>query len=357
MVLIRADGNSIIGAGHIMRCLSIAEAVREAGENVAFAVADETFRKLIENKGFSVYVLGTKYTDMGSERNVILRILRETGAGLCLIDSYFVTDEYLRMINGVSRTAYMDDMMDHAHPVDLLINYNIYAEASRYEAVYHNACIQIPELLIGTEFTPLRSEFHEVIINEEPPAKTIFVSSGGTDTEHVERMLLERIRDEKERFREYVFHFVVGGLNQDWEDIQTLAESLQNVELHRSVNNMKGLICQCSLAVSAAGSTLYELCRCGVPFITYVIADNQLQGADEFMKRGVAVSVGDVRTMDDPATRILDALESVSKDKKLYRSLLAKSTLLIDGKGAKRIADRLLKSLMVKSLVSTDSRI
>jgi len=62
-----------------------------------------------------------------------------------------------------------------------------------------------------------------------------------------------------------------------------------------NVQDMRGLICSMDLIVSAAGSTLYEICACGVPLITFVTADNQIRGAEAFSSLGLAVNIGDLR--------------------------------------------------------------
>ena len=67
MIIIRADGNFRIGAGHIMRCLSVADAFKRNGEESLFVMADDSFRAVVESRGYQTSVLETKYDDMGSE--------------------------------------------------------------------------------------------------------------------------------------------------------------------------------------------------------------------------------------------------------------------------------------------------
>ena len=50
MFYIRADGNEKIGMGHIMRCLTVADALRKQGEEVLFLTADEKPVKFIEER-------------------------------------------------------------------------------------------------------------------------------------------------------------------------------------------------------------------------------------------------------------------------------------------------------------------
>ena len=74
-ILFRADGNASIGAGHIMRCLSIGEAARELGLECAYVTADPSFKKVIQDRGFSCMVMNTLYSDMDSEWAVLEPVL------------------------------------------------------------------------------------------------------------------------------------------------------------------------------------------------------------------------------------------------------------------------------------------
>ena len=98
MIIFRADGNPVIGAGHIMRCLSIADAFKALGEEAVFAVADDRMKGLIEKRGFQCFVLGTDYRDMHSDLELTLELVRKLGAGLLIADSYFVTADHLRKL-------------------------------------------------------------------------------------------------------------------------------------------------------------------------------------------------------------------------------------------------------------------
>ena len=344
MFFFRADGNQKIGSGHIMRCSSIAEALMERGEEVTFVLADDCFEEMLREKGFPVYVLHSDYTDMDSECETLLRLIREDHIDTCIVDSYYVTDSYFEKLRNEVRTVYLDDLMDHAWPVDVLINYNIYAEESEYEELYHKAGLKKPEFVLGCSYAPLRKEFRQPIsYYDKPDGKetSVFVSSGGADAEHMELRLLKKIAADQNRFSRVIFHFIVGRFNRDWEDLQKLAEDCPNVILHRDVTKMKEIMCQCDLAVSASGSTLYELCCCKIPIITYVIADNQIRGAHGFEQRGAAYYEGDSRQCKDLTERILHAVLRLKTNAEVRREMSHICESLVDGRGAERIAEYL----------------
>ena len=341
MFFFRADGNLKIGSGHVMRCSSIAEALVERGEEVAFVLADDSFEEMLREKGFRVYVLHSDYTDMDAESETLLRLIHEEHIDTCIVDSYYVTDAYFEKLQNEVRTVYLDDLMDHAWPVDVLINYNVYAEESQYEKLYHAAGLQKPEFILGSLYAPLRREFSAPLLSRNHGDKeeiSVLVSTGGSDNEHLALRLLNEIVAVQEQFSHIHFHFIVGMFNEDWKQIQQLAQNRNNMILHRNVTNMRELMCQCDLAVSAAGSTLYELCRCGVPVITYAVADNQLQGAEGFANDGAMVYSGDSRLDPELPKKILDTLKHMLADRGICKRMSDTCQSLVDGKGADRIA-------------------
>lgn len=341
MFFFRADGNERIGSGHVMRCSSIAEALAERGEEVAFVLADDSFEEMLREKGFRVYVLHSDYTDMDAESETLLRLIHEEHIDTCIVDSYYVTDAYFEKLQNEVRTVYLDDLMDHAWPVDVLINYNVYADESEYEELYRVAELQKPELVLGCAYAPLRREFSMPLLprdHSDMKAPSVLVSTGGADNEHMALRILSEIVADPEQFEHINFHFIVGMFNEDWKQIQQLAHNRKNVLLHRNVTNMRELMCQCDLAVSAAGSTLYELCRCGVPVITYAVADNQLQGAEGFDRDGAMVYTGDSRLDPELQKKILDTLKHMLADRGICKRMSDTCQSLVDGKGADRIA-------------------
>ena len=98
MFLIRADGNAEIGVGHVMRCLSIADALKENNKEVVFATADNNMKSVIEGRGFSCIVLESDYKNMMSDfdNEVFPDILNQSES--IIVDSYYVSDEYFNRI-------------------------------------------------------------------------------------------------------------------------------------------------------------------------------------------------------------------------------------------------------------------
>ena len=164
----------------------------------------------------------------------------------------------------------------------------------------------------------------------------VFVSTGGSDSLHLALRITKHLKNNPSN---YIFHILLGKLNQDKEEIKST--SGENVVLYDNVADMKTLIFSCDIAVSAAGSTMYEIFACGVPFITYSTADNQIFGAERMDKMGIAHNCGDFRLTEHPETVIIDAVEKLAADYDKRVRVGAKMRELVDGYGADRIAEGL----------------
>ena len=327
MILIRADANEFIGSGHVMRCKSIASALAEKGEEVAFITADHRGDSLIG--GFPSFCLNSDWLNMNDELPKLYEIIRAKKPSLILIDSYKVTEKYFDSLHGLTHTAYIDDLNAGLWNVSILINYNIFSQSydySRYDE-------KITRLLLGTSYAPLREEFRVSqphVIREK--ISDVLISAGGADPAMMTEKIIMKVCPE---FPGVNFHFVIGALNPRIESIRKL--SGRNIILHVNERNMSGLMRECDVAVSAAGSTLYELCACGTPSVTYVLADNQIDAAEMFGTLEIMINAGDCRKNDDISSVMIESLRGMNESVRAEMS--ARMQRLVDGDGAGRIAD------------------
>lgn len=342
MIFFRADGNAIIGAGHIMRCLSIAESALELGNEVYFYTAGNEFSETIRNKKIKNKVLHTDFKQLESELTLFVDQILLYKPSIVIVDSYFVTRRYLWSLmeschSYGGKVVYIDDIIAFAYPCDYLINYNIYAPDKKqdYLEMYESAGIKksadgFPEMLLGLDYVPLRKEFFAVSHNKtRDKIKDVLVSTGGADLAHIALAIVkELISKHVHDIGNLKFHIVIGVMNEDKDEIEGLAYTSENIEVYYNIQDMLGLMEMCDVAISAAGSTLYELCATHTPTITYVVADNQILGAEEFAKRGIMEYVGDVRVLgtENLAVRLIDAVKNITVKKNMIFPMVAKKS-------------------------------
>ena len=332
VILIRADANEQIGTGHVMRCISIAQAFKERGVQVIFVTADHRADQLLS--GFETISLSSDWKDMESELDRFLKIIRKYHPLWLVVDSYYVTELYFSVLSKAAKTAYIDDLNTFCLDVSCLINYNIFAEEFDYSAYKKKNC----RLLLMPQYAPLRQDFRDLPgykLNKD--VTDIFVSAGGTDPEGITEKIIEMICD---RMADVTFHFVIGALNPRITKIKNLKK--KNVVFHVDEQHMPRLMQTCDMAVSAAGTTLYELCACGIPTITYALADNQLLAAEAFSKNGIMVNVGDCRQNEQFMGTLSECICNLRTDYEKRKDLSKSMRRMVDGNGAKRIVEELL---------------
>ena len=340
MILFRADGNASIGSGHIMRCLSIADAFKRKQKDSLFVLADKTFRPLIEERGYVTYILDSDYRNMDSELDNMKKAIAFYHPEMVIADSYYVTKEYLQELKELAHLVYVDDLASFAYPVDVLVNYNAYGPDVSYKELYLDEKVSVPKLVMGLRYAPLREMFRNLPARKQnKTVKDILISTGGADPIHLALRLVHHIAQSAYPQR---FHFLVGAMNADYDEIQNIVAKQKNIFVHYNVKDMKTFISSCDLAVSAAGSTTYEISACGVPMITYVLADNQIQGAQALEKLGLAISCGDLRNNVKAEQQIMEAVALFADDFVLREKMGKQMQKLVDGNGADRLVEELL---------------
>ena len=275
MYYFRADGNAVTGAGHLMRCLTIAEGLKKLPEaestlvktgGVCFLCADEASAELVTQRGFEVRILHTDYRNMEEELPVLKEVFGSEEP-VFLVDSYYVTDAYLEALRSYGKVYLMDDMGKKPYPVDGVINYNAFADKTYYENLYGAKKVL---LAIGSEYVPVRPQFMNVPYEVREQVKEVLITTGGGDHDNIAAAVFEAIRRP-----DCHYHVIVGQFNPYFFWWKQLEQENDKIEVHHNVTDMASLMRQCDLAVTAGGTTIYELAAIGVPFLCFSYAENQ----------------------------------------------------------------------------------
>lgn len=344
MYIIRTDGNTAIGMGHVMRCLSIADAMKDRNIEPVFMTADNDCAAMIEDRGFEACVLGTDYRDMESELPLIREFLKQRtkdvdASSVILVDSYQVTSGYYEEIRTMAKVACLEDM-GQSYPVDLLINYNIYGP----KLVYDNKITHAT--LLGTRYQPLRREFQQDIQYAIKNKITdVMITTGGSDPYFAARAFTDAFLAEKKLAEEKLrYHIISGPFNTHTAQLHELYDENPQVEIHEHVTCMKEIMKQCDVALSATGSTIYEVSALGVPLIAFYFAENQRQGAEMLSEITHVINCGNYA--DDAEQTVGNAVKTLLKcvkDKEYRETLYHEERSLVDGQGAARIAQALIE--------------
>lgn len=340
MFYVRADANEIIGTGHVMRCLSIAEEMRKQDQDVTFIIADDRSERLIVEKGFDCICLNSVWDDLEQEIDILSQVIKERNIQSLLIDTYYVTQRYLDELRKYLRTIYIDDLMAFPYSVDMLINYNIFADVEKYKELYENA-YDNTEFVLGCEYAALREEFSYCERTISDNVKRILITSGGTDQYDLIGHLLNGLRHQS-WFQDTEVHVIMGRFNVNKERLEKEWIGCSNVKLHFNVSNMSDYMKMCDIAVSAGGVTTYELCACGIPAIMFTLADNQLEIVNEVERRELMYYAGDVRShIELCVNNILTRMNELRVDVGLRKKRSALMMQTVDGNGCKRLVEKI----------------
>lgn len=351
-LLIRADATAQMGTGHVMRCLALAQAWQDSGGAVAFgAVAlPPLLETRLRTEGIAVHLL-TATTGSADDAAQTVTLAGQMGAEWVVIDGYQFGAEYQRALKAAGlRVLAMDDYGHAEHYyADVVVNQNIYADESLYPHREPST-----RLLLGTQYALLRREFWpwRDWQREIPEvARKVLVTLGGGDFDNVTLKVIQALQLLEVPDLEAVV--VVGGSNPHYETLRAAVTSTPWIQLVRNVTTMPDLMAWADVAISAAGSTCWELALMGLPALLIVLAENQRPIATGMAQAHAAFNLGEHSTLT--AAHIAKTLSGAISQASQRKTFSQHSRALIDGQGSQRIANFLQRKLSLRPAQATDS--
>lgn len=308
-IVFRCDASIQMGSGHVMRCLTLANALREKGAEITF-VCREHPGHLFEQIEASSHKLLRLPASTSSSGGALAHALwlgttqeqdaRQTTEALksmghidwLIVDHYALDIEWeTAMRASTKRIMVIDDLADRVHDCDMLLDQNYYRDIEgRYKKLTPPHCRK----LLGPKYALLRPEFREAYSKlkvRDGNIKRIFIFFGGGDPTNETGKTLQAIQHLGQT--DIAVDVVIGSANPHYEKIANLCAGLLKTKLHRQVNNIADLMASADLAIGAAGSATWERCLLGLPTIILILADNQREAAKDMADTGAIVSLGE----------------------------------------------------------------
>jgi UDP-2,4-diacetamido-2,4,6-trideoxy-beta-L-altropyranose hydrolase len=340
-ILIRADAGAGLGNGHVMRCLALGQAAREKGGRVAFLgrVGSADLERRLRAEGFACRFLPAAHRHPIDLAETLAQLaglsVEGEPAPWLVLDGYQFDPNYMRAVRSAGWPLLVVD--DHAdrgsYAATILFNQNLGAERLAYRTDPDT------EVLAGVRYVLLRRQFRA---GNGPPrsfpatAGRILVTLGGGDPDNVTEKVLGALNILPSRELEVVA--VVGSNNPH---LVRLSEAVRRltfpVRIVRDAEDMPALMAWADLAISAAGSTTWELAFLGLPALLLILAKNQEEIARELDGVGAAINLGWASHTDED--RIARALTVLGGDRDRRESMAARGRSLVDGKGVWRVLD------------------
>jgi spore coat polysaccharide biosynthesis predicted glycosyltransferase SpsG len=199
-------------------------------------------------------------------------------------------------------------------------------------------------LLLGPRYALLREEFWawrdwQRPAHDRPPR--LLLSLGGSDPDDVTGGVLRALI--KGSRRAWTCLVLAGALNPHLAALTQLAATHPGrFELATVSTRMPDEMAAADLAISAGGSTCWELAFMGLPNLVITLAENQEQSGPALAACGVSVNLGWHRQLTDAA--LAAAVDDLLADVARRHDMSARGRALVDGWGASRVVENMLVS-------------
>lgn len=348
-LVVRADANATMGTGHVMRCLALAQAWQDAAGKAVFAMAEATpaIRQRLECERIPIVLLKSS---AGTDEDGKELASTAHDAAWVVVDGYHFDSQYQRRIKDCGLSLLWIDDLGQCGPycADVVLNQNVYATAVMYHDRSPNT-----NLLLGPRYTLLRKEFipwqnwQREFAHE---AKRVLVTMGGSDAQNVSTSVVAALQAIDSPGVEITI--AIGGSNpraELWKEIASGASPQLRVQFN--VSKMPELIAAADLAISAAGTSCYELALLQTPMILITAAQNQRCTAQAMATEGAAIDAGWFDQLNQ--REFAGLVRSVIFDWNLRQGLGQNARKMVDGRGAERVCDFLVQSTEVSAATTS----
>ncbi len=357
-VVFRVDASIQIGIGHLMRCLTLAETLRERGVQIYFVCREHpgNLIALLQQNTMPVTMLtaptinnsmhGEDYaawlgvTQAEDAEQTILALAGEKPDWL-VVDHYGLDVEWEQRLRPyVIKLMVIDDLANRHHDCDVLLDQNYSTEGEcRYAGLVPDAC----SLLVGTRYALLRFEYaayRKTLSVRDREIRRVMVFFGGADPQNMTGLALEALSHPS--LRHIKVDLVIGANNPHREVLEQQSRGREQTTIYGSRPHLADLMAQADLAIGAGGATTWERMCLGLPTIVITIAENQRPAANALAEAKLISYAGHFsETNTDQLTQLLSQL---CCDTEKLTGMSIQNQIQVDGLGALRLAEALFPS-------------
>jgi UDP-2,4-diacetamido-2,4,6-trideoxy-beta-L-altropyranose hydrolase len=346
-IVFRVDSSLVIGLGHVMRCLTLAQALKENGVNVEFICRKHEGNLIckIRSSGFVVHEL-----EMYKEIKVDTRLAHSPWLGATqqqdandcidifkpgkidwlIVDHYALDDQWQKRLNPYyEKLMVIDDLADRKHQCDVLLDQNFGRSYQDYKDLVPTST----KLIMGSEYALLRPEFekyrrYSLNSRKDEKFKKLLVNMGGADPDNITGKVIDRLQVAKLP-KDVEITIVMGKTAPHLTRVITSVNKLPyKSEVKVDVNNMAELMANADIAIGASGATTWERCCLGLPTIQLITAYNQ-----EF----IAQKLNEINAIK--LVEIDDVIENLENFQYWMKSVGKIASKVTNGTGVKRLLE------------------
>jgi UDP-2,4-diacetamido-2,4,6-trideoxy-beta-L-altropyranose hydrolase len=356
-VAFRADASPMIGTGHVIRCLALADELKKRGARCRFICRADapSLADLIEQHGHSVTILpfvggepisgssphaswlGATFEVDAQQTQVALQIPPDW----LIVDHYAIDEGWEKLLRPFcKKLLVIDDLADRSHDCNLLLDQSPLSYAHRYAGLVP----QHTTSLLGPRYALLRNEFEVAkrgMSRQFNHAPRLLVMFGGADQRRQTERVVSLLSSANWSGR---IDVVAGPLYPDLGALESAARILPNVTLHINSKNVAVLMSQADIAIGASGTSSLERCAMGLPSIAVAQASNQIAIGESLATAGAHLYLGAEEEVSDHAW--LNALCGLVAAPELRRQMSEAAYALCDGLGVHRVAGYMMSELI-----------
>jgi len=346
LIVFRADASRTIGAGHLSRCLVLADAWRACGARCVFLVRDRPGAQLssVESRGHQLIRFSACEDDASllgvsdeCEHQDVAAALAELDRRptWLVVDHYGVQVGWHRAFRSqCEHLLVIDDLADRAISADIILNQNLGARADAYHQWAPDA-----RVLAGPTFAMLRPEFSEMrafgLKRRIAPSRHVLVSLGGSDAMGLTSSIVAQLVAGPTAEASAITVVLGAAASEQRPAVEDILRGYAGESrVIVDAGNMAALMVEADLAVGAAGSSAWERCCLGLPAVTVVLAANQVPTAAALASCGAAVAVT-AQAVNCIGPRVSVLLGNPQRLRQMARC----AGDVTDGEGARRVLD------------------
>jgi len=351
-LLVRADASPTIGWGHAIRSLALAQTWITSGKRATLLSCELPPPIAYEWEASGACVLPLQsQSGTPADATEAGRAARDSGASWVVLDGNIFHADYHRELQAAGlRVLRIDDgrCPAAARCSDIVLNQNVNASAGLYSSGNPHCT-----LLLGPRYALLR----QIFLDPWPArpishrVQRVLVTMGGSDPANVTMKALDALRSIADHLMEVVA--VVGGSNSHLSQLKRQITSFPcSCRIEVSPRDIAHWMAWADLAISAAGTTCWELAHLGLPSVLVACAEDQSPVAGYLHEHGYALSLGWHPAVS--AGTIARAVTELSESPERRAALSAAGKSLVDGKGAERVARTMTARLTLRRATKAD---
>ncbi len=343
-----------MGIGHIMRCLTLAECLREDGVDIQFVCRDHAgnMADFLRQRSVDVALLprsGSAHASAADEdyanwlgatqpedAEQTIQALRGAHVEWLIVDHYGIDAEWeSRLRAHADNVLVVDDLANRRHDCDILHDQNFSTSTQdRYRGLIPADCRR----LYGPKFAMLRPEYRQKrgsAPHRDGEVRRILIFFGGSDPLNLTGMAVEALCDPQ--FRDIHVDLVVGVNNPHRQSLEKSASCRPNTWLYGPQLHLADLMAKADLSVGAGGVTTWERMCVGLPSIVVSIAENQGPACRSLAEASLIEYAGHHSVVQ--VSDLTSALRRVLARPEALAEMSSRGQLTVDGWGARRIVE------------------